>query len=85
MFGQPATGVDVVAPVRLQLFSHCFRKREERFQAPIFFYSRIISPIYHLHRGMLCCWYSYYGILKSYLAAEDLLQFPQYGSRRDGY
>ena len=85
MFGQPRTGIDVVAPVRLQFFSHFFGKREERLQTPVFLYSRIISPVYHLHRRMLCCWYSYYGIVEGDLAAENLLEFPQYGSRRDVY
>ena len=83
MFGQPTTGIDVVAPVGLQLFSHFFGEGEERFQAPIFLYSCIISPVHHLHRGMLCCWYSYYRIVEGDLAAEDLLELPQHSSRRD--
>ena len=76
MFGQPRTRINKIAPVRLQLFSHCFREREEGLQTSIFFYSRIISPVYHLHGGMLCCWYSYHRIVEGDLAAEDLLQFP---------
>ena len=75
MFGQPRTRINKIAPVRLQLFSHCFRKREERFQAPIFFYSRIISPVYHLHSRVLRRRDGYYRIVEGDLAAEDLLQF----------
>ena len=76
MFGQPRTGINKIAPVRLQLFSHCFGKREERLEAPVFLDGCIISPIYHLHRGMLCCWYSYHRIVEGDLAAKHLLQFP---------
>ena len=83
MFGQPRTGIDVVAPVRLQFFPHCFRKREEGFQTPVLLDGCIISPIDHLHRGMLCCWYRYYGIVEGDLAAEVLLEFSQHGSWRD--
>ena len=83
MFGQPRTGINKIAPVGLQLFSDCFRKREEGLQTSIFLDGGIISPVHHLHGRMLCCWYCYYRIIKSYFAAEDLLQFPQHGSRRD--
>ena len=83
MFRQTGTGINKIAPVRLQLFSHCFRKREEGLEAPVFFYGCLISPIHHLHRGMLCCWYSYYRIVEGDLAAEDLLELPQHSSRRD--
>ena len=85
MFGQPRTGINKIAPVRLQLFSDFFGKREEGFQTPVFLDGRIISPVYHLHRRVLCCWYSYYRIVKRNFAAEDLLEFSQYGSRRDVY
>ena len=74
MFGQPRTGIDVVAPVRLQLFSYFFGKREERFQTSIFLDGGVVAPVHHLHRRVLRRRDGYHRIVEGDLASKNLLE-----------